>query len=408
MNMRISILNSHYSPEEVGGAERSVRWLAESLTQDGHDVTIICLGRARTSEILGGVKVERIALRNIYYPTAAGSPSALTKLFWHGRDTFNAGMAAEVGRLLHDIQPDVLHTNTLSGFSTAVWSVAKAQRIPIVHTLRDYYLLCPNTAMYRQGGPCNGRCHACRVFSWPRQRLTANVQCAVGVSGYILERHLSEGCFPNAQRRVISNGYRAAVAPTDPPVGQGVQFGFLGRLVPAKGLEMLIDAILELWYGGHPVRLIVAGAGSERYVSSLRARCGSVPVQFLGHIPPADFFRQVHFTVIPSQWNEPFARVVIESYAHGVPVIASDAGGIPEVFKGPATGMLFSSDSASDLLRCLRDAMNIGSGDHYRRLRTHSLEAAKTFVPERTAREYYETYLAVLRDRHERAVAIGG
>ncbi|MBK8151403.1 MAG: glycosyltransferase, partial [Acidobacteria bacterium] len=146
--MKIALLNSCYYPDEPGGAERSVRILAESLVGAGHTVSVICLGKARETTEVGGVRVERIPIRNGYLPSEhGGDRGAIQRVVWHVRDTHNSAAAHDIAVLLHQFRPDVLHTNNLSGFSVSVWKAARDLGIRIMHTTRDFYLLCPRSTM---------------------------------------------------------------------------------------------------------------------------------------------------------------------------------------------------------------------------------------------------------------------
>jgi glycogen synthase len=139
----------------------------------------------------------------------------------------------------------------------------------------------------------------------------------------------------------------------------------------------------------------VAGNGEQSYVQSLRAAAAGAPVDFVGYLPPAEFFRQVHYTVVPSEWNEPFARVVIESFAHGVPVLASSAGGLPEAMMGRETGLMFRPAQVADLVRCLLQAVEILSSDDYGRMRQACRKQSQNFDPEQVTRKYAEIYRTV-------------
>jgi glycosyltransferase involved in cell wall biosynthesis len=396
--VRICFLNSYYAPDDVGGAEHSVRWLAQAMVAQGHDVTVICLGAKRSTERLEGVSVERLVVKNLYHPLSCVEPGGMRKLLWHGRDTYNRAMARDVAALLDRTRPDILHTNNLSGFSPAVWRAARDLQLPVVHTLRDYYLQCPNTAMFTGDGPCTGRCASCRVLGWPRLLATSNVQCVVGISQFILDSHLALGAFPQALRRVIPNSYRASATVKHRAVGEVLTFGFMGRLARPKGLEKLIQAVVQMSHAGRPVRLLVAGTGNEQYTQALRALAGEGPVQFTGHISQAEFFRQVHFAVVPSVWDEPFGRVVIESFAHGVPVLASRKGGLSELIRSGKTGMSFAPGERGDLNRVLGEAADLFETPGYSLMSRHCLDAAQAYTPEQVAAQYFETYRALCED----------
>jgi glycosyltransferase involved in cell wall biosynthesis len=393
---RICFVNTYYTPDDFGGAERSVRSLADEIVRLGHESSVICLGRERQSERIGAVNVERLPIRNLYHPLAADGRGAASKLIWHTREAVNRGMARDVGALLDHLRPDVLHTNNIAGFSGEVWRAAARRGIPIVHTLRDYYLLCPNTAMFRHDTTCERRCMSCRVLAWPRMRASSAVGCVVGVSRFILTKHVSAGCFHGAAQRVIANGYRNNTGKDTYAAEGPVRFGYIGRLARSKGLSRLLGTFRDWTSTGRRAELLIAGTGDERFVQELRKIAATAPVRFAGHMQPADFFASVHFTVVPSEWDEPFGRVVIESLAHGVPVLSSSSGGLPELIDEGHNGFLFGPTRPEELQRCLQRAAALRATDAYARMRRVCHELAGRYSPERVARQYSETYNSLM------------
>ncbi|MGD2176697.1 MAG: glycosyltransferase family 4 protein [Anaerolineae bacterium] len=143
---------------------------------------------------------------------------------------------------------------------------------------------------------------------------------------------------------------------------QGFVIGYVGRLVPEKGVDLLLDAVKDLqgiW------RLHIVGEGPELGALKIQARrlgLGSRVTLEEGWLPslrmPA-FYRQLDALVLPSRsrpnWVEQFGRVLIESMACGVPVVGSDCGEIPNVI-GDA-GLVFPEDDAEALRECLTRLM---------------------------------------------------
>ncbi len=145
--------------------------------------------------------------------------------------------------------------------------------------------------------------------------------------------------------------------PDEADSARGFVIGYVGRFVPEKGVDLLLEAVAGLpgvW------RLAIVGTGPERErLGRLARRLGlSDRVSFEGDIPstrmPA-FYRELDVLVVPSRsrpnWIEQFGRVLIEAMACGVPVIGSDCGEIPNVV-GDA-GMIFPEDDAAALRECL-------------------------------------------------------
>jgi glycosyltransferase involved in cell wall biosynthesis len=390
--MRIAIVNSHYFPDEHGGAERSLRFLAEAAVSRGHICTVFTTGETRESTELNGVGIERFSLRR----RPAASAAARAKLLWHLRDTYSSAGAVEMANAIRQFRPDVAHTNNLSGISVALWGCLKRFGIPIAHTLRDYYLICPNTAQFRDGQSCGSRCGACRVMGVPRIAATRHVNTVIGNSRFVLESHLRAGAFEGARHDVIYNGYEAPAdvsARVPVPAGRPLTVGFIGRLAPTKGVEMLIDAFARASLTvDRPMLLRIAGTGDVDYVNGLRDRVSAWPVEFVGKVAPASFYESVDITVVPSLWHEPLARVIFESFAHGVPVLASSRGGSPELVVPGRTGWLFDPSEEGALERAICTAVSELQADESASLSSECLLESQRFLPDRVVESHLRAF----------------
>ncbi|MEI9925796.1 MAG: glycosyltransferase [Bradyrhizobium sp.] len=103
----------------------SVSLLAESLAAKGHHVATVCLNKEPHLAVdeINGVRVYRVPLDNIYWPFGQPEkPALLDRLKWHLGDTWNRKAARRFGRILDIENPDVVHTNNLTGFSVSLWS----------------------------------------------------------------------------------------------------------------------------------------------------------------------------------------------------------------------------------------------------------------------------------------------
>lgn len=359
--MRIALVNALYAPYQAGGAERSVQLLAEGLARAGHSLAVITLGEPHleSRSVIRGVTVYRLPLEN-WGPLSgarerpvARAPSAAQRAAWHLRDISNSAMSARIGRILEAERPDILHTHVLMGFSVGAWSEAKRRGVRVVHTLRDYYLMCPPATMFRNDANCGRVCRRCAPFAVHRKLASAAVDAVCGVSRFILDRHLREGYFARRlAARVIFNAVAAEPPRSRKPSGGSVVFGYIGRVCPEKGVRWLLQAFVRDAPPGH--RLVLAGKGDASFVEALKAEFPSAAVSFAGHVDPAAFYEQVDVVVIPSLWHEPFGRAAIEPLAYGIPVISSNRGGLAEIVEDGATGMLVDPGDPASLSRAMR------------------------------------------------------
>jgi spore coat protein SA len=134
---------------------------------------------------------------------------------------------------------------------------------------------------------------------------------------------------------------------------------FIGRVIPRKGVPILIRAIHLLRNKVKNVRLIVTGGGRADYVRGLRNLAASlkVPVTFTGPVAHGriqSVYRAADCFVCPSQRHEAFGLVNVEAMASGLPVVASDIGGIGEIVSHGKTGFLVKRYSdPGEFARCL-------------------------------------------------------
>lgn len=398
--MKIALLNNLYYPYQVGGAERSVQLLAEGLLGQGHQVIVITLnkpGNLLRQESINGVHIYRISPQPSYWPFSyeSSKPNILYRAFWYYRDRYNRTMGQEVKKILEHERPALLHTHNLTGFSVSVWAAAKSLGLPVVHTTRDYSLLCYR-GMYRNDRNCAKPCKTCLAFSRIKRRVSRLVDLAVGISHFVLDRHLTFAYFPNARHAVVYNP--VSVAPKRPvnsaeKNNPQLHLGYLGRLTPHKGIEDLLTAVEQLTRRNLPVKLSIAGQGDRKYEEMLWKRAKGLPVTFLGHTSPEELFHQIDILVVPSRWHEPFGRVVAEAFANGIPVIAANRGGIPEIVEKGCTGWLYEPNDPEALIGILTRITEYPKV--LTPMRAEVLRKAQNFTVEAHVHRYTELYNTV-------------
>lgn len=340
--MKILQINSLFAPRRFGGAEVFLERLSAELVVRGHEVQVACLSPTPARQDCGPVQVQELPLRNVYWPFDGQPQSALRKAVWHGRNSFGSGSRADIDALVEREQPDLVHTHNLSGLTTAVWKAVRLRGIPLVHTIHDYALLCTSHTMFRSEHNCAAQCLGCRVIAYPKRAHSQAVSAVVGVSGFVLERHLQHGYFSQARTHVIPNGNPGVHAQAEAvprASGRKLRVGYLGRLAPSKGVELMLESLAPL--APHQCDVVVAGSGEASYEARLKHRFAGAGVQFLGQVRAHEFLPSVDVLVVPSLWHEPFGLVLCEAISAGVPVVASAVGGIPEVIKHGQCGLLF-------------------------------------------------------------------
>jgi glycosyltransferase involved in cell wall biosynthesis len=134
--------------------------------------------------------------------------------------------------------------------------------------------------------------------------------------------------------------------------GSGNYFAYVGRLSSEKGIELLLKA----WRQARPeAKLRIAGAGPLEDVIRAAA-CADPSIEFLGKVSLSqvvDIMGGAVAVIVPSQWHEPFGRVVVESFAVGTPVIATAIGGLAELVDPERNGMLCAWGDPNALARAI-------------------------------------------------------
>ncbi|CAI0779702.1 Spore coat protein SA [Serratia proteamaculans] len=392
--MKVLIFNTLYYPYQIGGAERSVQLLAESLNNGGDEVTVVTLHDGNKIEEINhnGVNVIKFPLANFYWPWGY-SKNGIIKLLWHIHDIYNVKMEKVVAEFLKNKNFDVVHTNNLCGFSVSAWHWATKQGFPIVHTARDYYLLNPNAKLFRKGKNHSPRTIDSLLFSLIKKKAACKVTQFVGISQYIKDLHVKNKFFENDISSVIYNSIAVQESSAQRNrvyrYDNKIVLGYLGRIEDNKGIEILLKSLEKAEDG--IFNLLVAGKGDEKYISFLQGRYSKVNFEFVGTVNITDFFPDIDYLIVPSLWHEPFGRVVVEANSFGIPVIASNRGGIPEIIIENKTGFVFNADNENSLVELLHEIVKLDYKG-YAAMSESSFVFSRDFKSEKVMHEYKEIY----------------
>lgn len=394
--MKIMLFNTLYFPHIFGGAEKSVQILAEGLVDLGHDVVVVSTAPRDDVAIVNKVHVYYVRHRNLYWGGMPNPHNRFQAMLWHIIDICNPYMYSALDRIVSLEQPDMIHTNMMTGFSAAPWIVAKKHDIPVVHTLREYNLICERMSMFHKDQNCSRQCISCRLATAPKKMLTNHgfVDHVVGLSNFIINRHKELKYFTDIPSSRIFNGIQdvkisslTVRGSSSPPL----RMLYLGRIDKPKGVQSLLDLIGSM----DGVELHLGGEVLDQMIKD-RISAGVYPphIKFLGFIKPEKIFDEYDVLIVPSLWHEPFGRVVIEAYQHGKPVIASNRGGLPEIVIEGQTGFLYDPDKPEELRAILHRLIEmpglLGA------LRNNLREFLGTFELHSVLREYeniYETFV---------------
>lgn len=382
--MRILLVHNQY--QQPGGEDRVFEADTALLSSRGHNVVPYSVHNSEVS------RVGTLALGI--------------------RTVWNHGTYQRMRDLIRAQRPDVIHVhNTLPLISPAVYHAAHAEDVPVVQTLHNYRLACPNALFFRNGHPCEdclgqsfawqGIRHACyrgsRVATGAVATMVA-VHRLVGTWTQKVDAYIALTDF--AKQKFIQAGLPSAkiiVKPNfmqwDPGIGDG-QGGFalyVGRLSPEKGIGTLLDA-WEHYTPSVPLRIIGDGPMAPRVMDAV-SRTRSV--EWLGsksHDAVISEMKNAASLVFPSECYEGFPNTIAEAYAVGLPVVGSDLGAMASLIKDRATGLLFRPGDPRDL------AEKIGwLTRHPMELRVMRQEARKEYDEKYSAERNYQRLMDIYR-----------
>lgn len=274
---------------------------------------------------------------------------------------------------LRRLKPDLVHINNTSGASLAPFVACWRLGVPVVLTLHDLWLLCPNNMLYREDGsmcdPAGETSHCRHCFRrydfwaavpWRRAlfaRLVSNVRVLISGSRKLIDLHVAAG-YDRARFRHIPNGIRPSGLPvTDDRVlasmrgrGRFHTLLYAGAIAEIKGVQTLTAALPQLIRDVEHLRVLVAGAGEERLAADLRRY--TPVVQLLGRVPfqqMRGLFATADLLVLPTVCYENASLSQAESLTSGTPVLGAAIGGIPEFIEERRTGYLFPPGDAAAL-----------------------------------------------------------
>ena len=332
---------------------------------------------------------------------AAQSRAALAaQTVWSRRTT------EELARAIEDFRPDVIHAhNTFPLVSPSLYWAADRAGVPVVQTLHNFRLMCPQAMLLREGRVCEdcvgrlpwrGVARGCYRGSVAQSGVLAGavtVHRALGTYRNKVTRYVAlnrfcrdkfvQGGLPAERIRIKPNFIESHERPAWDHREGGL---FVGRLSPEKGLDVLAGAVRAL---EHP-RVSVVGGGELAPLAGQTFGERYLGFRTIDEI--LALMRGALYLVVPSIWYENFPRTIVEAYSCGLPVIASRIGALAEIVEDGVTGLLFEPGDARDLARKLQWAE-----DHPEAMREMGRAARAAYdshyTPERNYQQLMEIYV---------------
>jgi glycosyltransferase involved in cell wall biosynthesis len=318
----------------VGGIFRHILDLANGQAERGHQVGIIA------DSLTGGERADRA-----FAEIAPRLKLGVHRLPIH-REPWPSDLWVwlQFMRMIRAMQPDVLHGHGAKA-GAYIRARSRSQKVIRIYTPHGGSLhYGPNTFK----GQLYGRLerwlmNSTDLFLFESEFARNTYQRMIGT--------------PQGVVRCVFNGVTAAEFDPVPTADDATDIVYVGEFRRIKGADLLVDALARLHEGGKTLTLTLAGDGEE--MPALKAQVERLgltqSVRFIGHVKARYGFSKGRLLVVPSR-GDSMPYVVIEAGAAGIPMVAADVGGIPEIF-GPQAEQLFAPSSVDAMADAIETAL---------------------------------------------------
>jgi len=379
----VRVFIAHNVYQQRGGEDAVVDGECELLTKNGHDTYIFLCNNDELQTIRNRVE-------------------AGLNTVWSRKSVYKIGID------LNCFRPKLVHVHNFFPLITpSVYDACIEAGVPVVQTLHNYRILCPGALLMRDGHVCERCIHSspyhavlykcyrdsrlgsfavARMVDYHRRRSTWNhkVDRFIALTEFAKSKFVEAGIEP--EKIAVKPNFVTDPFPDALPGGKRKGALFVGRLSVEKGIVTLAWAWRRLDYP-----LTVAGDGPESGwldgVSSI-SRLGQVGSRRIGTLMATSAF-----LVMPSEWYEGFPMVLVESFAHGLPVIVSRLGSMAEIVEDGVTGLHFEPGDAEDLAEKAQWMI-----DHPRQCREMGENARQVYLEKYTPEKNYQMLMRIYKE----------
>jgi len=401
--VKILLINSYHYRK--GGADAVYFNTARLLEKHGHEVFFFSTTHP-DNEPYGSDNYFAIGLD--YRKLSFGNKVLAVPTFLYNRNAHD-----NLLRLIDNIKPDVAHIHLfMGGLSSSILAALKKRKVPVIHSVHDYRLICP-AYLFIDGK--NKVCEKCKdgiylhciankcsengfaqssilamdaYFRKYKLKPIDYIDRFIFVSNFNRWKHIEFDTKFEFKADTLYN-FNPDIDNFPASENKGNYFLFFGRISREKGIITLIEASLKSGF-----RLKIAGTGPM--YEQLKVKHYE-NIEFLGYKSGDELrklIRDASFVIVPSEWYENNPLSIIEAYSFGKPVIGARIGGIPEIIEEKITGYLFDPGNTDDLEQKLQQANGLSEDEYIKMSGNARLFAEKNFNPD----EYYKSLIKIYQD----------
>jgi len=365
--MKILMINKFFYRK--GGSEAYMFDLIGLLKEEGHEIIEFSMQDEKNLPS----KFTDYFVKNIDFSKREGWLKDLKKAF---HLLYSCEAKKKLETLVKIEKPDIAHLHNFNfQITPAILSVLKKYKIPVVWTMHDYHLICPNYRLFTQGKVCE-RCKINKFYNCYKYKCIKNyramsflamlemylhknllrsyekIDLFISPSKFLAAKVQAWGIRPEKIKQLYNFVNLEEFKMAD-EIGEGLIY--FGRLAEEKGLLTLLMAMREL----PDINLKIAGAGPQKNeLESFIKTNNLTNVELLGHQSGQELYTLIknsRLVILPSLWYENNPLTILEAFAMAKPVIGSDLGGIPELVKEKKTGFVFKAGDYQELKNKIKD-----------------------------------------------------
>ena len=371
--MKILLINNFYYNR--GGDCTYFFNLKKLLEEYGHEVCVFSMHHPQNYES----KHSKYFVSYINYDEEINKIGVASGIRVLKRTIYAIEARRKIEELIACEKPDIAHVQNIHHHITpSIFIALKNNNIPIIWTLHDYTIICPNTSFLSHGKICE-KCKTHKYYWSIIERCKKNSMSASLVAALETAAHRFLG-FHNIvdmyiapteyiRNKFLEYGFNKKMIchldlftdyeRTKITESTGDYYLFVGRLSSEKGIMTLIDAAVKV----NSCKLKIAGSGPllEQAMEYAHSKDSNDIIEFLGHKNHDELnelYSNCKFIVVPSEWYEIAGLIIFEAFTYGKPAIGSNIGGIPSLIKDMERGLLFETWNSDDLSAAIKYLLN--------------------------------------------------
>lgn len=358
--MKIAVLTNLYPPIVRGGAENVAKRIVTELKSRGHDVFVVSTEPYKKwwsfflrKDSFSAVRVYRVRPFNFYHLLYDYKYPFLLRALWHLIDLYSPTVVGQVKRLFEYEKPDVVLTHNLKGLSLRLPKAIRSLNLPWIHTVHDVQLCIPSGLLIY--GKRNWLNHTWLQKGYERsvKRIFGSPDMVISPSYFLYDFYKKRHFFGSSDFKILPNPaphFKKRLSHQRP---EGpLRLLFIGQLEKHKGILFLIQALKKT---SIPFELHIAGEGTlTNEITKITFSDQRITYHgFVSTEQIQDLFHVMDVLVVPSLCYENSPTVIYESLQIGIPVMASNIGGVGELVLEGKNGFLFEPCNRQAFLECL-------------------------------------------------------